>query len=259
MLALADDAAIARGTAKAASGDLVTGLRVTVWATARKGGSLVATRVRIEDARLHRVGGVAAHGERRDDRLELGERVADRSLADLGVRGSAARARRARGRRPTACRWPALRRTVMPTCSSRCSKCASPVDARSSRRSWSRKSASSPVRSATRCARAVGAGLARGQLDLDRPASWRRCPRSPTDTRSGRRAARAGSAHRAARARRPSTRRQLPTKRAARFSVKAVRPSRASSVENRIANRSASCTRFAPRSPCSERFVASFA
>jgi hypothetical protein len=27
----------------------VTGLRVTVWATARKGGSLVATRVRIED------------------------------------------------------------------------------------------------------------------------------------------------------------------------------------------------------------------
>jgi hypothetical protein len=50
MLALADGAAIARGTAKAASDDLVTGLRVTVWATARKGGSLVANRVRIEDA-----------------------------------------------------------------------------------------------------------------------------------------------------------------------------------------------------------------
>lgn len=50
MMALARDAAIARGTAKAASGDLITGLRVTVWATARKGGSLVATRVRIEDA-----------------------------------------------------------------------------------------------------------------------------------------------------------------------------------------------------------------
>jgi hypothetical protein len=49
MLALADDAAIARGTLKTPSGALVTGLRVTVWATARKGGSLVATRVRIEE------------------------------------------------------------------------------------------------------------------------------------------------------------------------------------------------------------------
>jgi peptidoglycan LD-endopeptidase LytH len=50
MLTLAGDAAIARGSAKARAGELVTGLRVTVWATARKGGgSLVATRVRIED------------------------------------------------------------------------------------------------------------------------------------------------------------------------------------------------------------------
>jgi hypothetical protein len=48
MLTLARDAAIARGTIKAGSGALVTGLRVTVWATARKGGSLLATRVRIE-------------------------------------------------------------------------------------------------------------------------------------------------------------------------------------------------------------------
>ncbi|HET6173023.1 MAG TPA: M23 family metallopeptidase [Gaiellales bacterium] len=49
MMALADDAALAHGTAKARSDDLVTGLRVTVWATARKDGSLVANRVRIED------------------------------------------------------------------------------------------------------------------------------------------------------------------------------------------------------------------
>jgi peptidoglycan LD-endopeptidase LytH len=50
MLALARGAAIARGTAKAAGRDLITGLRVTVWATARKGGLLVANRVRIDDA-----------------------------------------------------------------------------------------------------------------------------------------------------------------------------------------------------------------
>jgi len=50
MMALAKDAAINRGTGKAVSSDLVTGLRVTVWATVRKGGSLVANRVRIEDA-----------------------------------------------------------------------------------------------------------------------------------------------------------------------------------------------------------------
>jgi hypothetical protein len=49
MLALASDASVARGTVKTARGELITGLRVTVWATARKGGSLVATRVRIED------------------------------------------------------------------------------------------------------------------------------------------------------------------------------------------------------------------
>lgn len=49
MLTLAGDAAVARGTAKAGSAELVTGLRVTVWATARKGGALVATRVRIDD------------------------------------------------------------------------------------------------------------------------------------------------------------------------------------------------------------------
>jgi hypothetical protein len=49
MLALAGDAAVARGTVKTPSAALVTGLRVTVWATARKGGSLVATRVRIEE------------------------------------------------------------------------------------------------------------------------------------------------------------------------------------------------------------------
>lgn len=48
MLTLAGDAAVARGTAKAGSAALVSGLRVTVWATARKGGSLVANRVRIE-------------------------------------------------------------------------------------------------------------------------------------------------------------------------------------------------------------------
>jgi hypothetical protein len=49
MLALAKDAAVARGTAKAPTDQLVTGARVTVWATAHTGGSLVATRVRIED------------------------------------------------------------------------------------------------------------------------------------------------------------------------------------------------------------------
>ena len=49
MLALAKDAEIGRGTVKTPSMALVTGLRVTVWATARKGGSLVATRVRIEE------------------------------------------------------------------------------------------------------------------------------------------------------------------------------------------------------------------
>ncbi len=48
MLALAADAAIARATAKVGAGALVPGLRVTVWATARTGGSLVANRVRIE-------------------------------------------------------------------------------------------------------------------------------------------------------------------------------------------------------------------
>ena len=51
MMALArrrGDRARQRQGAPAAA--LVTGLRVTVWATARKGGSLVATRVRIEDA-----------------------------------------------------------------------------------------------------------------------------------------------------------------------------------------------------------------
>jgi len=49
MLALSGDAAITRGTARASGTDLIAGLRVTVWATARKGGSLLATRVRIED------------------------------------------------------------------------------------------------------------------------------------------------------------------------------------------------------------------
>jgi hypothetical protein len=48
MLTLAGDAAIARGAVKAAGAALVTGQRVTVWATARRGGSLLATRVRIE-------------------------------------------------------------------------------------------------------------------------------------------------------------------------------------------------------------------
>ena len=48
MLALAKDAAIARTTGKAGAAALLPGLRVTVWATARKGGSLVANRVRIE-------------------------------------------------------------------------------------------------------------------------------------------------------------------------------------------------------------------
>ena len=48
MLALAADAAIARVKTKAGAAALVPGLRVTVWATARKGGSLVANRVRIE-------------------------------------------------------------------------------------------------------------------------------------------------------------------------------------------------------------------
>jgi hypothetical protein len=48
MLALAGDAAIAREKVKIGPGALLPGVRVTVWATARKGGSLVATRVRIE-------------------------------------------------------------------------------------------------------------------------------------------------------------------------------------------------------------------
>ena len=52
MMTLARDAAIARGTAgtgaKAGRGTLVPGLRVTIWATSRKGGALVADRVRIE-------------------------------------------------------------------------------------------------------------------------------------------------------------------------------------------------------------------
>jgi hypothetical protein len=49
MLALARDAAIARGAVKTPSAALVAGLRVTIWATARADGSLVATRVRIEE------------------------------------------------------------------------------------------------------------------------------------------------------------------------------------------------------------------
>ena len=49
MLALADDAAIAHGTAKVDGSALVTGQTVTVWATAAKGGALVADRIRIED------------------------------------------------------------------------------------------------------------------------------------------------------------------------------------------------------------------
>ena len=49
MLALADDAAIAQGTSKVGGDALVAGLNVTVWATAGKGGALVANRVRIED------------------------------------------------------------------------------------------------------------------------------------------------------------------------------------------------------------------
>jgi hypothetical protein len=48
MLTLAGDAAIAREKARAGAAALLPGLRVTVWATARKGGSLVANRVRIE-------------------------------------------------------------------------------------------------------------------------------------------------------------------------------------------------------------------
>jgi murein DD-endopeptidase MepM/ murein hydrolase activator NlpD len=48
MLALAADAAIAHRTSRVGAAALVPGLRVTVWATARKGGSLVANRVRIE-------------------------------------------------------------------------------------------------------------------------------------------------------------------------------------------------------------------
>jgi Peptidase family M23 len=48
MLALAGDAAIARVKTRVGAAALVPGLRVTVWATARKGGSLVANRVRIE-------------------------------------------------------------------------------------------------------------------------------------------------------------------------------------------------------------------
>ena len=49
MLSLADDAAIAQGTGKVDGEALVAGLNVTVWATASKGGALVADRVRIED------------------------------------------------------------------------------------------------------------------------------------------------------------------------------------------------------------------
>ncbi len=49
MLTLADDAAIAQGTGKVGGDALVAGLNVTVWATAGKGGALVANRVRIED------------------------------------------------------------------------------------------------------------------------------------------------------------------------------------------------------------------
>jgi hypothetical protein len=48
MLALARDAAIARGTRAAGAAALLPGQRVTVWATARTGGSLVANRIRIE-------------------------------------------------------------------------------------------------------------------------------------------------------------------------------------------------------------------
>jgi hypothetical protein len=49
MLKLAGDAAIARGESKVGGDELVAGLQVTVWATALKGGALVATRVRIEN------------------------------------------------------------------------------------------------------------------------------------------------------------------------------------------------------------------
>ena len=49
MLALAAARrSIAHRTSRAGAAALVPGLRVTVWATARKGGSLVANRVRIE-------------------------------------------------------------------------------------------------------------------------------------------------------------------------------------------------------------------
>ena len=48
MLSLAPDAAVAQRTSRVGAAALVPGLRVTVWATARKGGSLVAHRVRIE-------------------------------------------------------------------------------------------------------------------------------------------------------------------------------------------------------------------
>jgi Peptidase family M23 len=48
MLALAEDAAIAREKVKIGPGALLPGVRVTVWATARKGGSLVANRIRVE-------------------------------------------------------------------------------------------------------------------------------------------------------------------------------------------------------------------
>jgi hypothetical protein len=47
-LALAGDAEIAREKVKIGPGALLPGVRVTVWATARAGGSLVANRVRIE-------------------------------------------------------------------------------------------------------------------------------------------------------------------------------------------------------------------
>ena len=48
MLSLAKDAAIARPSGRTGAAALLPGLRVTVWATALKGGSLVANRVRIE-------------------------------------------------------------------------------------------------------------------------------------------------------------------------------------------------------------------
>ena len=49
MFALAAGAAIAHRTSRVGAAALIPGLRVTVWATARKGGSLVANRVRIDE------------------------------------------------------------------------------------------------------------------------------------------------------------------------------------------------------------------